>query len=176
MATELTPERIKELQAKQPQLVMMQCPLSPPGYIGIPKDELDELLAAYEDQKLLRKFVDTEDYSDYPTVSAMRREIDRLRKYEVAIKSRHNGYDEDMRASNPELKEPSSPGVAIELLILEAESIAKSEVEFLRAEIARLEAALSKYGDHGIDCPCHFEDDDSACECGFDAAKEGKPG
>lgn len=45
MRQQITDEQANELGLREPKTVIMQCPLSPPGYVGVEKDILDGLLA-----------------------------------------------------------------------------------------------------------------------------------
>ena len=77
-------------------------------------------------------------------------EIERLRIYEEAIKSRHNGYDVEARKAMPTLKEPRTPDYALDQLLGEMESIgiafgkaqSKIEIDRLKKQLEYYESAL----------------------------------
>lgn len=52
-----------------------------------------------------------------------------------------------------------------------AEDEHEKQLGVLRAEIARLHAALANYGRHLDNCPLSWKDE-GACECGLDVALE----
>ena len=63
-------------------------------------------------------------------VSTLLCEVERLQKYETAIKQAHNGYNAQMRTVLANTKEPASPAAAIGELIDEAERLGRAEGKF----------------------------------------------
>lgn len=101
--------------------------------------------------------------------------IERLKPFEQAMKSRHNGYDLKI-----ECEPPKTPLQALDELLGEAELLgcSKREIE-LEAENKKLKEDLAKYGIHSAECEIArrpFLSVSNAiweCTCGFEQALKG---
>lgn len=102
-------------------------------------------------------------------------EAGRLREYEAAIKSRHNGYDAGARQSMPDLREPSSPGEAIDQLLTEAEEVSREHLTKLQADNERLrEAAIRLHRSRCTEDNCVLDGNPEHAAAFATAALEGK--
>ena len=71
-------------------------------------------------------------------IKRVKSENDRLAPFETAIKDAHNGYNPEVRAAMPRLKEPATPKDAIDELIQETEALAALEAASYTGEIEQL--------------------------------------
>ena len=69
----------------------------------------------------------------------------RLREYEQAVRTRHNGYSPECREAMVNLKEPATPWQAIDELVVEANALGMEEGRMeSEAEVERLQAIVDK--------------------------------
>lgn len=69
--------------------------------------------------------------TNQPTLDEKDAEIERLKPFERAIKTRHNGYNEEVRKECPNFKEPSTPELVKEVWTLQGDK------EALQSHIAK---------------------------------------